>query len=230
MRVSKTNPSIYRDARRSLHVPAYQELESMNRYNSETSRRNLLIAAGVVAGLGLGFTAYAYGLDAAPAPVAHSDSVGAAITDTDITTKVKYKLAGKKSLKGSDISVTTTNGVVTLTGTATGKKAQFSAESLAKSVQGVKSVDDELRKPGDSKRVAGAKQGVSDDWITTKVKSDLLANSLTKGLDVKVVTTDGVVVLSGKLANQDAIDHVKDVTEKVDGVKSVDTSGLIIVS
>jgi hyperosmotically inducible periplasmic protein len=202
----------------------------MNRYNSEKSRRNLLIAAGVAATLGLGFTAYAYGLDATPAPVAHSDSMGAAITDTDITTKVKYKLAGKKSLKGSDISVTTTNGVVTLTGTATGKKAEYAAESLTKSVQGVKRVDDELRKPGDSKRVASAKQGVSDDWITTKVKSDLLANSLTKGFDVKVVTTDGVVVLSGKLANQDAIDHVKDVTEKVDGVKSVDTSGLIIVS
>jgi len=201
----------------------------MNRYKSETSGRNLLIAAGIVTSLGLGFTAYAYGLDAAPVPVAHSDSVGAAITDTDITTKVKYKLAGKKSLKGSDISVTTTNGVVTLTGTATGKKAQFSAESLAKSVQGVKRVDDELRRPGDSKRVASAQQGVSDDWITTKVKSDLLANSLTKGFDVKVVTTDGVVVLSGKLASQDAIDHVKDVTEKVDGVKSVDTRGLIIV-
>lgn len=202
----------------------------MNRYRSNTSRRNLLIAAAIATSLGLGFTAYAYGLDAAPAPVAHSDSVGAAITDADITTKVKFKLAGVKSLKGSDVDVTTTNGVVTLTGTVTGKKAEYAAESLTKSVEGVKRVDDELRKPGDSRRVASAKQGVSDDWITTKVKSDLMADSLTKGFDVKVITTNGVVVLSGKLANQDAIDHVKDVTEKVDGVKSVDVSHLIIVS
>jgi hyperosmotically inducible protein len=132
------------------------------------------------------------------------------------------------SLKGSDISVTTTNGVVTLSGTATGTKAEYAAESLVKSVKGVKSVDDDLRKPNDSRHVARAKQGASDDWITTKVKSELLSDSVTKGFDVKVITTNGVVVLSGKLANQDAIDHVKDVTAKVDGVKSVDTSGLDI--
>jgi hyperosmotically inducible protein len=38
------------------------------------------------------------------------------------------------------------------------------------------------------------------------------------------------VVLSGKLANHDAIDHVKDIVEKVDGVKSVDTGSLTVVT
>lgn len=196
----------------------------MNSYIKEkTSSRSLLIAAGLTAGL---VTAIAIAADATPAPVAHSDGVVATISDADITTQVKYKLSGVKSLKGSDISVTTTNGVVTLSGTATGTKAEYAAESLVKSVKGVKSVDDDLRKPNDSRHVARAKQGASDDWITTKVKSELLSDSVTKGFDVKVITTNGVVVLSGKLANQDAIDHVKDVTAKVDGVKSVDTSGL----
>jgi hyperosmotically inducible protein len=120
--------------------------------------------------------------------------------------------------------------VVTLSGTATGSKAEYAAESLAKSVDGVKSVDDELHTPTSSKLASNTQHAVSDSWITTKVKSELVADSVSKGFDVTVVTTHGVVVLTGKLANQEAIEHVKHVTEEVDGVKSVDTSGLYIAS
>ncbi|WP_019936772.1 BON domain-containing protein [Bordetella sp. FB-8] len=66
----------------------------------------------------------------------------------------------------------------------------------------------------------------SDSWITTKVKSELLADSVSKGFDVGVETTHGVVALSGKLANSGAIDHVKQIAQSVQGVKSVDTSAL----
>lgn len=201
----------------------------MNIYRSDDiSSRSLLMAAGLAAGLALGTPAIAS--DITPTPAAHSDSMTAAVTDADITTKVKYKFSGVKALKGSDISVSTANGVVTLTGTATGSKAEYAAESLAKSVDGVKSVDDELRTPTQNKYASNAKAGVSDSWITTKVKSELVADSVTKGFDVKVVTTHGVVALSGKLSSQEAIEHVKHVTEAVDGVKSVDTTGLSIAS
>lgn len=71
---------------------------------------------------------------------------------------------------------------------------------------------------------------VSDSWITTKIKSELLANSLTKGLNVRVKTRHGVVILTGKLTTQDAIDQVKSVAEKVEGVKSVDTGGLVVAA
>jgi hyperosmotically inducible protein len=198
-----------------------------------TSFRNLLLAAGLSTGLAMGMPAIASG--DANAPTAHSDSMGAAISDSDITVKVKLKLADIKDLRKSDISVTTTNGVVTLNGTATSADAKSTAETAAMSVDGVKSVDNELTTPSSGPLMADAKSAanttkheVSDSWITTKVKSELLADSVTKGFDVKVVTTGGVVVLSGKLANHDAIDHVKDVVEKVDGVKSVDTTGLTI--
>lgn len=199
----------------------------MNSYKTDMiSSRSLLLAAGLVAGIGFGVTAIA--ADATPATTAQSDGMGTAISDTDITAKVKSKFVGMKSLKGSDISVTTTDGVVMLTGTATGSKAQYAAESLAKSVDGVKSVDDELTTPTGGGKVATAKQGTSDAWITTQVKSELMGDSVLKDHHVKVVTTDGAVVLTGTLANQDAIDHVKEVTGKVAGVKSVDTSGLAV--
>jgi hyperosmotically inducible protein len=67
---------------------------------------------------------------------------------------------------------------------------------------------------------------VSDSWITTKVKSEILANSVSKAFKVSVKTKSGMVSLGGKLPSQDSIDLVKMIAEKVDGVKSVDVSGL----
>jgi hyperosmotically inducible periplasmic protein len=191
----------------------------------------LLLAGAAVFAVGI-TGVYA---DDATAPTAHSDSVGAAISDTDITAKVKLKLVDVKGLKGSDVDVTTTNGVVTLTGSATSSSAKSEAEDLTKQVKGVKDVDNELKTPSSSEAGAKtkaaattAKHEVSDSWITTKVKSELFADSLTKGFDVKVVTTKGVVVLSGKLPNEDAVKRAKELAEKVDGVKSVNSDDLVV--
>ena len=190
-----------------------------------TPVRYTLIAAAVA--FSLGITPAANAGDTA-APQAKSDGLVAAISDTDITANVKLKLTGLKSLRGSDIKVTTTNAVVTLDGTVTGSKAKFTAAEIALAVDGVKSVDDNLRTPHSSKTVAETEHLVSDTWITAKVKSDILADNVSKGYDVNVVTNHGVVVLKGSLANQDAIAHVKDIAGKVDGVKSVITSGLLV--
>jgi hyperosmotically inducible protein len=61
--------------------------------------------------------------------------------DAWITTKVKSEFTTTKGISSTDISVTTTNGVVTLTGTATSKHEKTKAVNVAKKVKGVKSVD-----------------------------------------------------------------------------------------
>lgn len=76
--------------------------------------------------------------------------------------------------------------------------------------------------------VSPAQRVLSDTWITTKVKSEILANSMSKAFEVGVTTENGVVLLKGKLPDQDAIDLVKMIAEKVEGVKSVDIAGLSI--
>jgi len=199
-----------------------------NTFQKNTWRKALLIA-GFAAGLGA-VTASTYADTDSPTP--HSDGVGAAITDTAITAKVKAALTGDQ-LKHSDVSVTTTNGVVTLTGSAAGTDAKSYAEAQTKSVDGVKSVDDELTTPSSGATsakihhaAAKTKRVASDSWITTKVKSGILADSVSKGFDVSVTTKHGVVMLKGTLANDDAVAHVKDIASQVKGVKSVDTSML----
>ncbi|MDD5336508.1 MAG: BON domain-containing protein [Rhodoferax sp.] len=81
-----------------------------------------------------------------------------------------------------------------------------------------------------SNAASKAERAVSDSWITTKVKAEILANSVSKAFKVSVKTKRGMVSLKGKLPSQDAIDLVKMIAEKVKGVKSVDVSGLVIGS
>lgn len=74
-------------------------------------------------------------------PSTSNETVPGKVDDTWITTKVKSKLAAAKGVKASDISVSTTDGAVTLTGTATSSKEKSHAVHLTKQVKGVKSVD-----------------------------------------------------------------------------------------
>ncbi|MHB1675980.1 MAG: BON domain-containing protein [Sulfuriferula sp.] len=203
-----------------------------NTFFSQRALRNTLLAAGLLAGLGIA-TAHAASVDSSTAPA--NSGMEAGNSDTDITTQVQTKLTGMHILQKSDIHVTTTDGVVTLSGSASSAKAKSEAAHVAKSVHGVKRVDNNLTTPAYRKNsaeahrvIAKTERVVSDTWITTKVKSDILANSLTKGFDVNVDTHHGVVILAGHLADQAAIDHVKHIAESVHGVKSVDVSGLTV--
>jgi hyperosmotically inducible periplasmic protein len=204
----------------------------MNRIaRNATGRALFVLAAGFAIGM-----AHAASPDTTE-PKAHSDSVGAAVSDTAITAKVKSKMLGDKNIGKSDINVTTTNGVVTLAGSAVSMDAKSAATTVAQSVEGVKTVDNNLTTPTGSvaaaktqSTVAKSERVASDSWITTKVKSELLADSLTKGSEVHVKTTHGVVVLKGNLVNQDAIDHAKDIAAKIEGVKSVNVTNLKVAS
>lgn len=71
-------------------------------------------------------------------------------------------------------------------------------------------------------------QPVGDSWITTKVKADLLATEATKGLDINVTTTNGVVTLSGKLDSKAEVDQAVAVARGIKGVKSVDATTLTV--
>jgi hyperosmotically inducible protein len=189
--------------------------------------RRGLVSLAVAAALSV---CAATGVATAGDPTAHSDSVGAAVSDTGVTAKVKSAFLGDDRLKGSHIKVVTTNGVVTLTGTARSSESKDAAEEIAQGVSGVRSVDDQLSTPASGgaahRTVAKAERVGSDGWITTKVKSEIMTDSVSRGFDVHVKTLHGVVMLRGTLPNQAAVEHVKEIAQGVEHVKSVDTSEL----
>jgi hyperosmotically inducible protein len=69
---------------------------------------------------------------------------GEVVTDSWITTKVHSSFLGEDALKGSDINVKTDNHVVTLKGTVRSEGGRTRAIELARKIDGVKSVVDEL--------------------------------------------------------------------------------------
>jgi hyperosmotically inducible protein len=105
--------------------------------------RKALFAAALVAGLGTVPFAQVNAQDAATPAAAKSDNqtVAGKTDDAWITTKVKSEFTTKKGFKGSDLSVTTTEGVVAVTGTVVSEKQKTHAVSTAKAIKGVKSVD-----------------------------------------------------------------------------------------
>lgn len=166
------------------------------------------------------------------------DAATQTVTDAALTTKIKAKLAADSRVKASDISVTTNGNVAVLTGTAPSAEAKKAAEDLALNVEGVTKVDNRIEAPSAAATLgadmkAGAKNAgekVTDGWITTKVKSQLVADELTKASKIKVSTKDNVVVLSGKAASEAEKAQAIKLAIGTEGVKEVDASQLKIVA
>ncbi|MGC1549255.1 MAG: BON domain-containing protein [Rhodanobacter sp.] len=76
-----------------------------------------------------------------PPQSSSNETVPGKVDDTWITTKVKSEFVAAKHVKASDITVNTTDGVVTLSGTASSAQEKKDAVRIAKKVKGVKSVD-----------------------------------------------------------------------------------------
>lgn len=72
------------------------------------------------------------------------ESVGAYVDDTVITTQIKSRFFDNKDVAGSSISVETLKGTVMLSGFAKSAKEKSIAETIARDVNGVKVVKNEI--------------------------------------------------------------------------------------
>ena len=72
------------------------------------------------------------------------ESVGAYVDDATITTSVKARYADNKDVDAASIHVETLNGTVMLSGFAKSETERASAERLARAVNGVKGVKNEI--------------------------------------------------------------------------------------
>jgi len=93
-------------------------------------------------GAGLAFGTYAHAADNASG---EKQSVGEYVSDAAITTKVKAAFVADKSLSALDIAVETNEGTVTLTGTVGNEAQTEQAARVARDVDGVKQVRNDLK-------------------------------------------------------------------------------------
>lgn len=146
-------------------------------------------------------------------------SVGVALDDTVMTTKVKTALLGDESIKGFDIKVVTRKGTVQLSGFVDNQTQLDRAVYVAHGVEGVTAVENNMTlKEGKAATVGNT---LDDSIITTRVKTVLLADPDVKGVEIGVVTRKGEVQLSGFVGSQAQIDRAVALAQVVEGVQSV---------
>ena len=148
-----------------------------------------------------------------------SQTAGEYIDDSVITAAVKSKILGEKGLSSMNISVKTKDGVVTLSGkTDTAEHSQL-AERVAKLVDGVKSVVNDLQVDG--KKAQSASEYIDDSAITTSVKANILKEKGLSSLNISVKTQEGVVTLSGTTDTAEHSQLAERVAKQANGVKRV---------
>ena len=172
-------------------------------------------------------------------------TAGQAIDDATITASVKTKLLADERTKGFDINVDTRQGRVILSGGADSATAKQAATELATHVDGVVSVDNQLvvAAPGTQARQAAntatasgevraaasdTGEVIDDAWITTKVKSQLVADSDVPGTDISVETKNNVVHLRGVVETTQARAEAIRIAETTEGVRGVEAKDLVV--
>ncbi len=123
------------------------------------------------------------------------------VEDESIETKAKVNInAASDGFDEAHLSIVSFNGFVLLAGQVPSEDLKALATDVVRDIDGVRRIYNELEiGPATS---AGTR--TNDTWITTQVKTKLLASSDTPGTRVKVVTENGVVYLMGLLSADEA--------------------------
>jgi hyperosmotically inducible protein len=140
------------------------------------------------------------------------------INDSWMTAKTKIALFADPRIKGSEINVETTQGLVMIRGKVDSDEAKQAAEGIAKGIDGVKSVKNELQVVAPSKREAIDDKDAS---ITTRVNAQIAKDSYLKDAGIHAQTNAGVVSLSGEVSSLMTSAQASWTVWQVPGVKSV---------
>jgi hyperosmotically inducible protein len=167
-----------------------------------------LCTALVVGGILISGSAHALGKADEKAPM----------KDSWITAKTKIALFADSRVKGSDINVETTQGAVMIRGKVDSDAAKQAAEKIAKEIDGVKAVKNDLQVVIPAKREATDDK---DDAITARVNEQISKDAHLKTAGIHAQTNAGVVSLTGEVADLMTSANASWSAWQVPGVKSV---------
>ena len=140
------------------------------------------------------------------------------ITDSYLTSKTKIALFADARVKGRQIDVETTNGQVMLRGKVDSEAALQAAESIAKGLEGVKSVKNDLEViVPPAPEVLETK----DETLTAYVKENMAKDADLKSVNIAVQTNAGVVSLTGEVQDMMTSANASWIAWQVPGVMSV---------
>jgi osmotically-inducible protein OsmY len=135
-------------------------------------------------------------------------------------------IALNRHLNPFSIDVDVKNGVAILSGSVESAVDRDLAEQVALGIEGVQKVDNQLKvdpnvKPREAGTEPGFSQRLEDATLTATIKSKLLWNTNTEGLDINVDTRAGVVTLKGEAQSAEAKELAGRLAANTNGVNSV---------
>ncbi|MEH6651503.1 MAG: BON domain-containing protein [Motiliproteus sp.] len=146
-----------------------------------------------------------------------SRTTGSFIDDEVIEIKALVNIGkASESLEQSHISVTSFNGIVLLTGQVATAQDRALAGQVTNKVRKVRKLHNELTVAGPTSAVIRT----NDSWLTTKVKSKMLAERELQSMRIKIVTENGTVYLLG-LVTDDQARRAVDITRQTAGIQKV---------
>jgi hyperosmotically inducible protein len=139
-----------------------------------------------------------------------------AVSDSWITSKTKIALFADERVKGLQVNVDTMKGTVHLRGKVDSAEAKAAAAEIAKGIEGVQSVKNDLQvvAPANRKMV-----DVNDKDIAKAVETRFSKDTQLKSVDVRA--DSGVVTLTGEVPSITAAAKASEMARNVPGVKSV---------
>ncbi|MDE1239102.1 BON domain-containing protein [Vibrio aestuarianus] len=133
---------------------------------------------------------------------------------------IEFEVAGianKAPFKGKTrITASSYQGTVILMGQSETSELLSDFEKKARETKGVKVIHNQVR----IKAPLSLGEISNDSWITTKVKSSLLANSELNTIKIKVITENREVFLLGYVSAEHA-ELATDIARNISGVKQV---------
>lgn len=142
--------------------------------------------------------------------------------DAWIDGKVETTLLLNTELNSFNINTDVKDGKVMLTGTVDRDVERSLAEELTLSIEGVESVDNQLKVVQQDKQTAEKDYTeFTDKKITTVVKTRLLIESEVSGTRIDVDTEKGVVTLNGEVESEAEEQLAVLIAKKTDDVKKV---------
>ena len=145
------------------------------------------------------------------------NSAGEAFDDSRNESLAKKRVQdAHPGLADANISVTSFDGIVLLTGQVSSANLIPIATAQVEPLRNVRKVHNELTVAG----VTSLLSRTNDGWLTTKVKSALSAAESADAARIKVVTENGVVYLMGLLTRAEA-DAAVNITRDIQGVQKI---------
>ena len=152
----------------------------------------------------------------------YTRSTGEYIDDKSIDARVKEALSGNGEYKFTDVKEVSFKGTVQLNGFVETRDQKSQAADIAKGVQGVRDVENNITVQSDIQR--SADEARDDKDMASRIDRALNDNPNYKFDEVSVMVIKGTVQLSGFVDSSDQKSRAGDIAGQVSGVKDVENN------